>query len=127
MTNSAGFWQWHVSYGKLLSQAKHDNSLQTDCCHDNSLQTDCCHQVTLNLSTTCVGRARRGQRDKRGTDRNKTCRKSTCKLRRHLTLRLLMSHTHIYIYIYIYMERLFLMFLDHTQRRSKVGRTPLDE
>ena len=40
-----------------------------------------------------------------------------------LTLRLLMS----YIYIYIYMEYLFLMFLDHTQRRSTVGRTPLDE
>ena len=38
-----------------------------------------------------------------------------------LTLRLLMS------YIYIYMERLFLMFLDHTQRRSTVGRTPLNE
>jgi len=37
----------------------------------------------------------------------------------HLTLRLLMS--------YIYMERLFLMFLDHTRRRSTVGRTPLDE
>ena len=36
-----------------------------------------------------------------------------------LTLRLLMS--------YIYMERLFLMFLDHTKRRSTVGRTPLDE
>ena len=36
-----------------------------------------------------------------------------------LTLRLLMS--------YIYMERLFLMFLGHTQRRSTVGRTPLDE
>ena len=36
-----------------------------------------------------------------------------------LTLRLLM--------LYIYMERLFLMFLDHTQRRSTVGRTPLDE
>ena len=36
-----------------------------------------------------------------------------------LTLRLLMS--------YIYMERLFLMFLNHTQRRSTVGRTPLDE
>jgi hypothetical protein len=36
-----------------------------------------------------------------------------------LTIRLLMSH--------IYMERLFLMFLDHTQRRSTVGRTPLDE
>ena len=33
----------------------------------------------------------------------------------------------IYIYIYIYMERLFLMFLDHTQRRTTVGRTPLDE
>ena len=40
-----------------------------------------------------------------------------------LTLRLLMS----YIYIYIYMERLFFMFLDHTQRRSTVDRTPLDE
>jgi len=36
-----------------------------------------------------------------------------------LTLRLLMS--------YIYMEHLFLLFLDHTQRRSTVGRTPLDE
>ena len=42
-----------------------------------------------------------------------------------LTLRLLMSY--IYIYIYIYMEHLFLMFLDHTQRRGTVGRTPLDE
>ena len=29
--------------------------------------------------------------------------------------------------IYIYMEHQFLMFLDHTQRRSTVGRTPLDE
>ena len=37
----------------------------------------------------------------------------------YLTLRLLMS--------YIYMEHLFLMFLDHTQRRTTVGRTPLDE
>ena len=36
-----------------------------------------------------------------------------------LTLRPLMS--------YIYMEHLFLMFLDHTQRRTTVGRTPLDE
>ena len=36
-----------------------------------------------------------------------------------LTLRLLMS--------YIYMERMFLMFLDHTQRRTTVGRTPLHE
>ena len=36
-----------------------------------------------------------------------------------LTIRLLMS--------YICMERLFLMFLDHTQRRSTVGRTPLDK
>ena len=36
-----------------------------------------------------------------------------------LTIRLLTS--------YIYMERLFLMFLDHTQRRTTVGRTPLDE
>ena len=36
-----------------------------------------------------------------------------------LTIRLLMA--------YIYMEHPFLMFLDHTQRRSTVGRTPLDE
>ena len=36
-----------------------------------------------------------------------------------LTLRRLMT--------YIYMEHPFLMFLDHTQRRSTVGRTPLDE
>ena len=28
---------------------------------------------------------------------------------------------------YIYMEHVFLMFLDHTRRRSAVGRTPLDE
>ena len=42
-----------------------------------------------------------------------------------LTLRRLMSY--IYIYIYIYMEHPFLMFLNHTQRRSTVGRTPLDE
>jgi len=40
-----------------------------------------------------------------------------------LTLGLLMS----YIYIYIYMEHLFFMFLYHTQRRTTVGRTPLDE
>ena len=36
-----------------------------------------------------------------------------------LTLRRLMS--------YIYMEQPFLMFLDHTQRRSTFGSTPLDE
>ena len=36
-----------------------------------------------------------------------------------LTLRLLMS--------YIYMEHPFLIFLDHTQRRTTVDRTPLDE
>ena len=36
-----------------------------------------------------------------------------------LTFRLLMS--------YIYMQHPFLMFLDHTQRRSTVGRAPLDE
>ena len=36
-----------------------------------------------------------------------------------LTLRRLMSC--------IYMEHPFLIFLDHTQRRSTVGRTPLDE
>ena len=43
----------------------------------------------------------------------------------NLTLRLLMSY--IYIYIYIYMEQPFLMFLDHTQRRTIFGRTTLDE
>ena len=36
-----------------------------------------------------------------------------------LTFRRLMS--------YIYVEHPFLMFLDHTRRRSTVGRTPLDE
>ena len=48
-----------------------------------------------------------------------------------LTFRLLMSYIYIciyiYIYIYIYMEHPFLMFLDLTQRRTTVGRTPLDE
>ena len=34
---------------------------------------------------------------------------------------------YIYICVYIYMEHPFLMFLDHTQRRSTIGRTPLDE
>jgi hypothetical protein len=28
---------------------------------------------------------------------------------------------------YIFMECIFLMFLDHTQGRTTVGRTPLDE
>ena len=36
-------------------------------------------------------------------------------------------HIYIYINIYIYMQHPFLMFLDHTQRRSTVGRTPLDK
>ena len=40
-------------------------------------------------------------------------------LKQRLTLRLLMS--------YIYTERIFLMFLDHTRRRTTGGRTPLDE
>ena len=44
-----------------------------------------------------------------------------------LTFRRLMSYIYIYIYICIYMEHPFLMVLDHTQRRSTVGRTPLDE
>jgi len=42
-------------------------------------------------------------------------------MHRILTLRQLMS------YIYIYMDHPFLMFLDHTRRRSTVGRTPLYE
>jgi len=46
-------------------------------------------------------------------------RVTTQYVRIHLTLWRLMS--------YIYMEHPFLMFLDHTQRRSTVGRTPLDE
>jgi hypothetical protein len=44
-----------------------------------------------------------------------------------LTFWLLMSYIYIYIYIDIYMERIFLMFLDQTQRRSTVGKTPLVE
>ena len=46
-----------------------------------------------------------------------------------LTLRLLMSYIYIYTHTHThtYMEHLFLLFLDHTQRRSTVGRTPLDE
>ena len=45
---------------------------------------------------------------------------STMEYKRNiLTLRRLTS--------YIYMEHPFLMFLDHTRRRSTVGRTPLDE
>ena len=52
-------------------------------------------------------------------------RPSIAIIKLELTLRLLMSY--IYIYIYIYIELPFLIFLDHTQRRSTVGRTPLDE
>ena len=48
------------------------------------------------------------------------------------------THTHIYIYIYTFfflwrcgptrvMASSFLRFLDHTQRRTTVGRTSLDE
>ena len=44
-----------------------------------------------------------------------------------LSLRLLMSYIYIYIYMCVCVERLFLMFLDHTQRRSTVGRIPLEE
>ena len=47
------------------------------------------------------------------------CSENTVSLLCLLTLRRLIS--------YIYMEHPFLMFLDHTQRRSTVGRTPLDE
>ena len=54
-----------------------------------------------------------------------TVARENLKQQSSLTLRLLMSY--IYIYIYIYMEHPFLMFLDHTQRRTTVGRTPLDE
>jgi len=58
--------------------------------------------------------------DKRGLGAFAKLRKATLSFGfLSLTLRLLMS--------YIYMEHLFLMFLDHTQRRSTVGRTPLDE
>jgi len=47
----------------------------------------------------------------------------------YLTLRRLMSYIYIYIYVCVcvYIEHPFLMFLDHTQQRSTVGRTPLDE
>ena len=43
-------------------------------------------------------------------------------------LALLGAHHFLHVSrIYIYMEHLFLMFLDHTQRRTTVGKTPLDE
>ena len=52
----------------------------------------------------------------------------------YICIYIYMSHIYVtytyvtYIYIcHIYMEHPFLMFLDHTQRRSTVGRTPLDE
>ena len=48
-----------------------------------------------------------------------TCQPLQVSSLKSLTLRRLMS--------YIYMEHPFLMFLDHTQRRSTVGRAPLDE
>jgi len=44
-----------------------------------------------------------------------------------LTLRQLMLCVCVCVCIYICMEHLFLMFLDHTQRRTTVGRTPLDK
>ena len=37
------------------------------------------------------------------------------------------THTHTRARAHTRTEHLFLMFLDHTQRRSTVGRTPLDE
>ena len=42
-----------------------------------------------------------------------------------LPLRLLMSY--IYICMYIHTWSTYSLFLDHTQRRSTVGMTPLDE
>ena len=57
-------------------------------------------------------------KDEAGTAKEKT-ENSNADVRGSLTLRRLMS--------YIYMEHPFLMFLDHTRRRSTVGRTPLDE
>ena len=41
--------------------------------------------------------------------------------------KILMSKECIHIWATLYMEHPFLMFLDHTQRRTTVGRTPLDE
>jgi len=52
-------------------------------------------------------------------DKTVSCKPAFIVWRYDLTLRRLMS--------YIYMKHPFLMFLDHTQRRSTVGRTPLDE
>jgi len=54
-----------------------------------------------------------------GYSQEKSCHMNASKSLSILNLRRLMS--------YIYMEHPFLMFLDHTQRRSRVGRTPLDE
>jgi len=45
----------------------------------------------------------------------------------HLSMIRVKSLTFRRLISYIYMEHPFLMFLGHTQRRSTVGRTPLDE
>jgi len=110
-----GFCLTFLGIGVILEQRKH-------CFSDESLST-------LQIPTIlCVRpswipfqilmRTRWYSHESRGLWLDTSCYWSTQSL---LTLRLLMA------YIYIYMEHLFLMFLDHTQRRSTVGRTPLDE
>jgi len=91
-------------------------------------------QIVINTTDEVIGKGERNIRngwfDEECSETVKNKNEANSKrIQRHktrgaeeqLTLRRLMS------YIYIYMEHPFLMFLDHTQRRSTVGRTPLDE
>ena len=73
----------------------------------------------LNKVRRSIQNKRRGMLTKDVVLLHDKARPHTAARTNALTLRRLMS--------YIYMEHPFLMFLDHTQRRSTVDRTPLDE
>jgi len=78
------------------------------------------HTATYQINNLTTQTSREGSNSnkhkRRPPEDSQTVVTETCRV---LTLRLLMS--------YIYMERIFLMFLHHTRRRSTVGRAPLDE
>jgi len=77
------------------------------------------HEVKAHILECLVKTRRDGSYKKQSTAANCTSNLYLHTANSLLTLRRLKS--------YIYMEQPFLMFLDHTQRRSTVGRTPLDE
>jgi len=55
------------------------------------------------------------------------CRYTDCAIPTHGENRMYIYIVNTQLTLRLLMEHLFLMFLDHTQRRSTVGRTPLDE